>query len=109
MLRRKRNARNEVKRYKARLVILDNLQRKGEIGDIYSSVVKYATVRAVLAIAAARDLELRQGDVTAAFLGGKLNEDQVVYMMSLKKMNLSSDKVLKIMKSIYELRISSLI
>src|SRR5262249_26031021 len=86
ILKRKRNTRNKIERYKARLVILGNLQRRSEIGDIYSPVVKYATVRAILGIAAVRDYEIRQGDVTAAFLGGELAEP--VYMIPPKDMEL---------------------
>src|SRR4051794_1951387 len=93
VLKRKRNSRNEVERYKARLVALGNLQRRNETGDIYSLVVKYAIVRAVLGVAAARDLEIRQGDVTAAFLGGDLPLEQEVYMLPPKDMGLAPDQV----------------
>ena len=59
MLKRKRNARNKVERYKKRLVALGNLQRKSEIGDIYSLVIKYATIKTVLSVAVARNLKIR--------------------------------------------------
>ena len=58
MLRRKKNAKNEVERYKARLIILGNLQQKNNIRDIYSLVVKYAIIRVVLGIAAIRNLKI---------------------------------------------------
>ena len=72
-------------------------------------MIKYTIVRAALSVAAARNLEIRQGDVTVVFLGGDLPSEQEVYLLSLKEMGLGPDEVLKLLKSIYGLRISPLI
>jgi len=62
-------------RFKARLVAKGYLQRAGiDFHDIYSPVVRHVTLRTVLAMVAAQDLELHQLDVTTAFLNAPLAE-----------------------------------
>ena len=43
-------------------------------------VTKLASIRAVLAIAAAEDLEMHQIDIKGAYLNGKLTEHEVIFM-----------------------------
>jgi hypothetical protein len=43
--------------------------------------MKYVIVRAVLEVAATRDLKIRQSDVTVVFLGENLLSDHDVYML----------------------------
>ena len=59
-------------RYKARLVIRGDLQRDDV--ETYAPVAMSTTVRALLAIAAARDLEAEHMDVKTAFLYAGLKE-----------------------------------
>ena len=62
-----------IERYKARLVAKCYSQQPGIVYDqTYSPVVKYDSLRAILAISAAEDLELFQLDV---FLHGVLKEE----------------------------------
>src|SRR4051812_40812105 len=86
--------------------------------DVYSPVVKYATVRAVFATAAARNLELRQGDVTAVFLGRDLDENEPVYIILPKEMEIPPDIVknkgkhtivVQVNKSLYGLKKSPML
>ncbi|CAM8931883.1 unnamed protein product [Rhodiola kirilowii] len=64
-------------RYKARLVAKGFTQKEGvDYTEIFSRVVKFKTIRVMLAFAASFDLE--QLDVTTAFLLGTL--DEVIYM-----------------------------
>ena len=66
-------------RYKARLVAGGHRQRQGvDYNDTYAPVCSYRTVRAILALAAHEDLELRQFDIRTAFLNADLEEE--VYM-----------------------------
>ena len=65
-----------VQRFKARLVAKGYTQRAGiDYEETYSPVVRYDSLRAVFAIAAALDLEIAQLDIKTAFLYGDLNEE----------------------------------
>ena len=65
--------------YKARLVAQGYSQRPGvDCEDTFSPVVRFESVRAVIALSVKYNLKLYQMDVTTAFLNGELKE--VVYM-----------------------------
>jgi hypothetical protein len=72
----KRDISGGVVRFKARLVAKGYTQRAGiDYEETYSPVVRYDSLRAVFAIAAALDLEIAQLDIKTAFLYGDLNEE----------------------------------
>jgi len=63
----------------SRLVVRGFRQRKGiDYSDTFSPVARYNSARLLLAIAAAKNFELRQFDVSTAFLSGDINE--TIYM-----------------------------
>lgn len=66
-------------RYKARLVVKGFGQKRGiDFDEIFSHVVKMSSIRVVLGMAAAMDLEIEQLGVKTAFLHGDLEEE--IYM-----------------------------
>ena len=72
----KRNVDGSIERRKGRLVAKGFEQKLGiDYEKTFSPVVKHDSLRCVLAIAAAEDLELMQLDVTTAFLYGELEEE----------------------------------
>ena len=66
-------------KYKARLVAKGYKQEYGvDFDEIFSLLVKTTTLRIILGLVAAEDMELIQMDVKTAFLHGDLDED--IYM-----------------------------
>jgi hypothetical protein len=81
VFRAKKDAAGNVIRYKARLVAQGFSQVPGvDYFDTFAPVAKLASIRAVLAIAAAEDLEMHQIDIKGAYLNGILTDREVIYM-----------------------------
>ena len=76
---RKRNEKNEITRYKARLVAQGFSQRPGiDYEETYSPVMDAITFRFLMSLAADKNLEMRLMDVVTAYLYGSLDTD--IYM-----------------------------
>jgi hypothetical protein len=100
----KRKADGSIDRYKGRLVAQGYSQRPGlDFGETYASTVKWATLRAILAIAAYEDLEVESVDISSAFLNGDI--DAEIYMEQPEGFS-QGDKsdVLKLLKGLYGLK-----
>ena len=66
----------EVERYKARLVAQGYSQRPGiDYEETFSPVVRFESVRSVIALAIHGNMKLHQMDVKTAFLNGELHEE----------------------------------
>ena len=66
-------------RYKARLIAKGYSQREGvDYSEIFSPVVRHTSIRVLLSIVAAQDMELEQTDVKMVFLHRHLEES--IYM-----------------------------
>jgi hypothetical protein len=101
--RKKRNVVGEVTRFKARLVVRGFSQREGiDYTETFSPVARFDTIRAVLSIAADEKLELSQFDVKTAFLHGFIDEE--IYMEQPEGYNDGSQRVCKLLRSLYGLK-----
>lgn len=76
VLKVKRDANGKAARWKARLVVKGYQQRPGrDFGETFAPTGRLASLRFLLAIVAARNLELHQIDVKTAFLHGRVEEE----------------------------------
>ena len=91
-------------RYKARLVAGGHRQEHGvDYNDTYAPVCSYRTVRAILALAAHEDLELRQFDVRVAFLNADLEEEVYMRAPAGAEHLCGPNEVLRLNKALYGL------
>jgi len=101
----KRDVNGEIERYKAQLVAQGCSQQFGhDYDETFSPVVRYESIRVLLALAVRYQLKLHQMDVKTAFLNGELKED--IYMKQpegyIKKGK--EHLVCKLKKSLYGLK-----
>ena len=106
VLKAKLNPDGSLERRKARLVACGYSQTHGvDFFETFSPVVRYESVRCVLALAAEKNMVLKQFDVKTAFLNGKLSEE--VYMRQPEGYDDGSGRVCRLHKSLYGLKQSS--
>ena len=102
----KRHADGSVDRLKARLVAKGYLQQPGiDFTETFAPVVRFSSLRAILAIAAAADYEIHQMDVKTAFLNGDLED--TIYMQQPDGHNAGGSQanhVWRLKKSLYGLK-----
>jgi hypothetical protein len=104
----KRDTDNRPVRYKARLVAKGFAQIYGvDYDETFAPVARLDSIRLLLAVAAAFDLEIHQIDIKTAFLHGKLEEE--IYMEQpegyVEKGN--GHKVCLLLRSLYGLKQSA--
>ena len=91
---------------KARLVVRGDQQRNISSEDTYAATLASRSFRMLMAIAATHDLELKQYDVTNAFVHATI--DREVYMR-MPNGHQKPGSVLRLNKALYGLRISPLL
>lgn len=99
----KYNPDGSTERFKARLVAKGYEQREGiDYGELFAPTSRTASLRALLAVAAARNMFVHQLDVSTAFLNGVLKEE----LWMEQPPGYEGDKTLacKLIKSIYGLK-----
>ena len=93
---------NPVK-FKARLVSKGFSQREGiDFNETFAPVVRYDSIRYLLALAVKYEMHIHQMDAVSAYLNGTLKE--TVYMEQPELFDDGSKKVCKLQKSIYGLK-----
>ena len=103
VLTKKHDKEGNVVKYKARLVARGFTQRPGlDYGETFSPVVRFETIRALLAMVASKKLKVRQLDVKGAYLNGILT--QPIYMEQPIGFDDGSGLVCLLIKSIYGLK-----
>ena len=104
----KRDEEGEIDRHKARLVAQGYSQTQGvDYQEVFSPVARQASLRSLLALANAHNLEVHQMDVKTAFLNGEIDCD--IYMKQPEGFvdPNKPDYVCKLNKSIYGLKQSA--
>jgi hypothetical protein len=95
-----------IDRYKARLVARGFSQQYGvDYDETFAAVVRMETLRILLAIAAAEDLEIHQMDVVTAYLAGELKEE--IYMTPSPGVPDTEGLVCRLWKGLYGLKQSA--
>lgn len=106
VFKKKENPDGSLDRFKARLVVRGFDQVFGiDYNETFSPVVKHTSIRTIFALAAIRNMKMKQFDVKTAFLYGDLKED--VYMKQPIGYDDGSGRVCKLVKSLYGLKQAS--
>ena len=101
----KKNPQGEVIKHKARLVVKGYSQRKGlDYDEIYAPVVRFETIRMLIALAALKNWKIHHLDVKSAFLNGEINE--VIYVKQPEGFLVKGKEgyVLRLKKALYGLK-----
>uniref|UniRef100_A0A2N9ICE2 Integrase catalytic domain-containing protein n=1 Tax=Fagus sylvatica TaxID=28930 RepID=A0A2N9ICE2_FAGSY len=101
----KKNAKGEVERYKARLVVKGYSQQQGiDCDEVFAPVARLETIRLLIALAAQNKWSIFQMDVKSAFLNGYLEEEVFVEQPIGYVVKGQEGKVLKLKKALYGLK-----
>ncbi|GJT12880.1 retrovirus-related pol polyprotein from transposon TNT 1-94 [Tanacetum coccineum] len=101
----KKNAKGEVEKYKARLVVKGYKQKHGiDYKEVFSPIARLETIRMIIAIVAQHKWKIHQMDVKSAFLNGLLEEEIYVEKPEGYVAKDQEGKVLRLKKALYGLK-----
>lgn len=102
----KRDVNGDIQRFKARLVVKGYSQKEGiDYNETFSPVVRYTSIRFLIALAVKHNLNIDQMDAITAFLQGDLTEE--IYLEQPEEFNDGTKKVCRLKKAMYGLKQSS--
>jgi hypothetical protein len=102
----KRGPEGLIERFKGRVVTKGYTQVEGlDYDETFAPVVKFTSIRTLLALAAHLDLEIHQVDVKTAFLNGKLDEE--IYLRPPPGADTDKSLVWRLHQPLYGLKQSS--
>ena len=105
VFRIKRNVDGSVDRYKARLVAKGFSQMEGvDFSESFAPVAKFTSIRTLLAVGAAENMEIHQMDVKTAFLNGDRDEEIDMEQPEGFEILGKEHLVCKLQKSLYGLK-----
>lgn len=105
VLKVKRDESNQIVRHKARLVIKGFRQQEGiDYTETFAPTVRMKSIKAILAIAAAQDLEIQQLDFDTAFLNAELKEEIYMKIPQGYQKKVPPGMVLKLNRALYGLK-----
>lgn len=108
IFKKKLGSEGQLLRYKARLVAKGFTQEYGiDYKETYSPVVRYSTIRTLIALAVNLDLHIDHMDVKTAFLNGELQETVYMEQPHGHKIKGKENHVFKLNKAIYGLKQAS--
>jgi hypothetical protein len=102
---KKRDEHGNIVKYKARLVAQGFSQKPGtdfSHNGTFAPVMRFETLRTMLALAAVNKWDMRQLDVKSAYLNGKLTEE--IYMKQPPGFSDGSGRVCKLQRALYGLK-----
>ncbi len=76
VLKRKRGAKNEVTKHKARCMYNDKRRLNRALVDTFSPAVRHSTIRTAMAVACIKRRKVFAFDVTGAYLQGRYRDDE---------------------------------
>ena len=86
-------------------MILGNMQVEGmDYSETFAPVMKYQSLRTILALACEENMHVHQMDVKTAFLNGELEEEVYMEQPDFLVEKKSKDKVWKLKKALYGLK-----
>lgn len=105
IFKRKIGSSGAVERYKAQLVAQAYSQKYGlDYDETFSPLIRFESIRVLLALSARYVLEVHQMDVNTAFLNGELEEEVFMKQPSGFVSKGEEEKVCRLQRSIYGLR-----